>query len=161
MCGPLIASCTDPTSTPAISSASSIDFLIDSTAASRLTTTPRFRPFESVTPMPITSTPPSSSSSPTTVHTLAVPMSRPTTYRSCRATNPPCPLLLRLRRFRRPHVHPFVEPQIHVIDAVEPLVQRRREIDVLLQARHELGVAEVQQRRIAVENHDRVVKIRD
>src|SRR6188508_1354851 len=144
MCGPLIASCTEPTSTPAINSASSIDFLIDSTAASRLTTTPRFKPFESVTPIPITSTPPSSSNSPTTVQTLAVPISRPTTYRSCRATIPPSltASLLCLRRLRRAHVQPFIEPQVHGVDRRQPLVQGRRQIQELLQPRHEIGVAE-------------------
>lgn len=79
MCGPLMPRCTEPISTPAISSASSIDFLIDSTAASRLTTTPRFRPFDSADPIPMMSSPPSSAISPTTVHTFDVPMSNPTT----------------------------------------------------------------------------------
>ena len=79
MCGPLMPRCTESISTPAISSASSIDFLIDSTAASRLTTTPRFSPFDSAEPMPMMSSPPSSTISPTTVHTFDVPMSSPTT----------------------------------------------------------------------------------
>ena len=52
MCGPDSARCTESISTPAISSASSIAFLIESTAASRLTTTPRRMPRDSATPMP-------------------------------------------------------------------------------------------------------------
>ena len=52
MCGPAIDRCTASISTPAISSASSIAFLIDSTAASRLTITPRRMPRDSATPMP-------------------------------------------------------------------------------------------------------------
>ena len=60
MWGPQTARWAESISTPAISSASSTDFLIDSTAASRLTTTPRLRPFDSATPMPMTSRLPSS-----------------------------------------------------------------------------------------------------
>ena len=47
MCGPDSARWTESISTPAISSASSIAFLIESTAASRLTTTPRRMPRDS------------------------------------------------------------------------------------------------------------------
>ena len=57
MCGPDSARCTESISTPAISSASSIAFLIDSTAASRLTTTPRLMPRDSATPRPTMSRP--------------------------------------------------------------------------------------------------------
>ena len=51
-CGPDSARCTVSISTPAISSASSTAFLIESTAASRLTTTPRLMPRDSAMPMP-------------------------------------------------------------------------------------------------------------
>ena len=57
MCGPDSARCTESISTPAISSASSIAFLIESTAASRLTTTPRRMPRDSATPSPTMSRP--------------------------------------------------------------------------------------------------------
>ena len=79
MCGPATARCTRSISTPAVSSASSIAFLIDSTAASRLTTTPRRMPCDSATPMPTTSRLPSSSISPTMAATFEVPTSSPTT----------------------------------------------------------------------------------
>ena len=88
-CGPDSARCTESISTPAISSASSTAFLIESTAASRLTTTPRLMPRDSATPMPTMSQRPSSKVSATTHVTVEVPTSRPTTYRSLRATSPP------------------------------------------------------------------------
>src|SRR5882672_7465910 len=91
MCGPDSARWTESISTPAISSASSIAFLIESTAASTLTTTPRLMPRDSATPMPTTSSVPSSRLSPTTAVTREVPTSRPTRYRSLRGT-----LVLRL-----------------------------------------------------------------
>jgi hypothetical protein len=78
MCGPDSARWTVSISMPAISSASSIAFLIESTAASRFTTTPRLMPFDSATPMPTTSRLPSSRLSPTTAQTLDVPTSSPT-----------------------------------------------------------------------------------
>ena len=52
-----------------------------------------------------------------------------------------------------------IEPQVHVVDVRHPLAQRRRDVDVRLQPLEELVVAEVQQRRVAVEQHDRVVQI--
>ena len=76
-------------STPAVSSASSIAFLIDSTAASTLMTTPRRMPFESARPMPMMSSPPSSVISPTIAVIFDVPTSSPTRYRSFRATGSP------------------------------------------------------------------------
>ena len=85
-CGPESARWTESISTPAMSSASSIAFLIDSTAASRLTTTPRRMPRDSATPSPTISSRPPSSISPTTAVTFDVPTSRPTRYRSLRAT---------------------------------------------------------------------------
>ena len=101
MCGPLIARWAEPISTPAISSASSTDFLIESTAASRLTTTPRLSPLDSARPMPMTSRPPPSTTSPTTVQTFDVPMSRPTMYLSLRATPTALPSELPRRRRAR------------------------------------------------------------
>ena len=89
MCGPDSARCTESISTPAISSASSIAFLIESTAASRFTTTPRRMPRDSATPSPTMSSPSPSSISPTTAVTFDVPTSSPTRYRSFRATLPP------------------------------------------------------------------------
>jgi hypothetical protein len=70
-----------------MSSASSTAFLIESTAASRFTTTPRLMPRDSATPMPTTSHRPSSNVSATTHVTVEVPTSSPTTYRSLRATD--------------------------------------------------------------------------
>ena len=87
MCGPDSARCTESISTPAISSASSIAFLIESTAASRFTTTPRRMPRDSATPRPTMSSPSPSSISPTTAVTFEVPTSSPTRYRSFRATH--------------------------------------------------------------------------
>ena len=52
MCAPDSPRCTASISMPAVSSASSSAFLIDSTAASRLTTTPRRMPRESAQPDP-------------------------------------------------------------------------------------------------------------
>ena len=87
-CAPDSPRWTESISTPAVSSASSIAFLIDSTAASRLTTTPRRMPRESARPMPMMSSPPSSVISPTMAVTFDVPTSSPTRYRSLRATVP-------------------------------------------------------------------------
>src|SRR5579864_5763410 len=157
MCGPDSARCTESISTPAISSASSIAFLIDSTAASRLTTTPRLMPRDSATPRPTMSSP-WSSISPTTAVTFDVPTSSPTRYRSFRPTLPPAfPLFLHPgRHARRPHVDAIVEPQIDVVDVCDPLPQRRREIQIRLEPREELVVPEVDDRRIAAQNHRRV-----
>ena len=73
---------------PAVSSASTIAFLIDSTAVSRLTTRPRRIPSDSATPIPTTCRPPSDGSA-TMAVVFDVPTSRPTRYRSLRATPPP------------------------------------------------------------------------
>ena len=78
-CAPDSARCAVSISMPAVSSASSMARLIESTPASRLTTSPRLMPRESAVPMPMTSTPPSSTSSPTMAVTFDVPTSRPTT----------------------------------------------------------------------------------
>ena len=88
-CGPDSARCTESISTPAISSASSTAFLIESTAASRLTTTPRRMPRDSATPMPTMSSDSPLMISPTTAVTFEVPTSSPTRYRSFRANRFP------------------------------------------------------------------------
>src|SRR4030095_11908456 len=64
-------------SQPAMSSASEIAFLIDSTVDSMLMTTPFLKPREGWEPIPMMSIP-SSVSSPTMAATLVVPISRPT-----------------------------------------------------------------------------------
>ncbi len=89
ICAPDSPKCTESISTPATCSASSMAFLTDSTAASRFTTTPRRIPCASATPIPIMSSPPSSIISPTMAVIFDVPTSRPTRYRSLRATHPP------------------------------------------------------------------------
>src|SRR5437773_1327630 len=78
MCGPERARWTESISTPAINSASSTAFLIDSTAASTLTTRPRRMPRDSATPRPTTSRRSPSTTSPTTAVTFEVPTSSPT-----------------------------------------------------------------------------------
>src|SRR4249919_2730095 len=127
-----------------MSSASSMAFLMESTAASRFTTTPRRMPRDSATPMPTMSRPFPSRISPTTADTFEVPTSSPTRYRSFRANSTPprqtrrpaqpsyfCLLtsafLLLPSYFRlltslgRPHVDAIVEPQIHVVDVSHAL----------------------------------------
>src|SRR5262245_40048755 len=172
MCGPDKPRCTESISTPAMSSASSIAFLIDSTAASRLTTTPRRIPRDSATPRPTTSSPPPSSISPTTAVTFEVPTSSPTRYRSRRATRPP-PLSLPLRARRalgagpgragapidRPNVHARLEAEVDVIDRRNPFAQRRGELHVELQPPQELLVAHVDHGRIAAQNHRGIVRV--
>ena len=66
-----------------MSSASSTAFLMDSTVASMLTTTPLRSPIEGWVPMPMMLTEPPDTS-PTTAQILVVPMSRPTTMSSLR-----------------------------------------------------------------------------
>ena len=88
-CAPESPRCTESISTPAVSSAASIACFTDPTAASRFTTTPRFIPCASTTPMPMMSSSPSSMISPTIAVIFDVPTSRPTRYRSLRATYPP------------------------------------------------------------------------
>src|SRR5262245_22458376 len=159
MCGPDSPRCTESISTPAISSASSIAFLIESTAASRLTTTPRRMPRDSATPSPTTSRPRPSMISPTTAVTFDVPTSSPTRYRSFRATR--VPLLLLPGFVRGPDVNPILEPQIDVVDRFDTLAQRRRQLEVRLQARQELVLAELNHHRVAAQDHLRVVRVAD
>src|SRR6267142_2103619 len=181
MCGPDSARCTESISMPAISSASSIAFLIESTAASTLTTTPRLMPRDSATPMPTTSSVPSSRLSPTTAVTREVPTSRPTRYRSLRGT-----LVLRLpagsertrptlaagslrtrptlrhRPLRlRPDVHTFVEAKIVVVDRGDPFAQRGREVEIRLEALGELLGADAHERGIALQDEDAVARVVD
>src|SRR5262245_38950864 len=150
-------------------------FLIDSTAASRLTTTPRRMPRESARPMPMMSSPPSSVISPTIAEIFDVPTSSPTRYRSFRATRIPpfykrfvTEALLRASGSRplvrccdRPHIQPIVEPEVDVIDVVHSITQRRRDIEVRLQPFQEPILPEMQQRRITFDQHDGVVQIAD
>src|SRR5688572_11811566 len=157
--------------TPAISSASSMAFLIDSTAASRFTTTPRLMPRDSVTPIPTTSRRPSSCPSATTQQTVEVPTSSPTRYRSFRATrllsSRPGPARSRpgfgqgvLRGSRaRFHVHVLPKPQIDVVDVFDPVAQRLRHVQVGLQPFGELLVAEPDDHRVAVQQHGRVTRV--
>ena len=82
MCVPAMLTLACWTSTPAISSACSMTFLIDSTVASRLMTTPLRTPFDSVWAAPTTLRRRSSIASAMIAHTLWVPMSSPVMYRS-------------------------------------------------------------------------------
>src|SRR5688572_19824778 len=172
MCGPDSDRCTVSISTPAISSASSIAFLIDSTAASRFTTTPRLMPRDSATPMPTTSRRPSSSTSLTTQHTVEVPTSRPTRYRSLRATllsSGPGPARRRAALGQGvagaaragAHVDVLAEPQVHIVDVVHPVAQRLGDVDVGLQPFGEQLVAQPHHRRVAVEDHGGVARVGD
>src|SRR5262245_59259898 len=163
-CAPDRPRWTESISTPAVSSASSMAFLIDSTAASRLTTTPRRMPFDSASPRPMMSRSPPSVISPTMAAIFDVPTSSPTRYRSLRATpflpggseDPPYRSFLHW-----PHVHALIEAQVHVVDLRHALAQRRRQIHVRLQALQEPVLADVQQRRIVLQHHDGVVRIVD
>ena len=73
---PAIPAYTLRISHPAMVSACSMAARIALTVSSMLTTTPRFRPLEGTEPMPMISTP-SSTSSPTMAQTLVVPRSSP------------------------------------------------------------------------------------
>src|SRR5687768_11676003 len=174
-CGPDSARCTESTSMPAISSASSIAFLIESTAPSRLTTTPRLIPRDSATPIPTMSRLPSSSVSPTMQTTADVPTSSPTTYRSLRAMRlllflPPeggshrrCALVPRcalLPRCARLDEHVVAEPQVHRIDPGNVLVQSLREVEIRLHAIGEVVVAGVKLDAVVLQNHHGIVRVR-
>src|SRR5215208_1213825 len=150
-CGPESARYTESISMPAISSASSIAFLIESTAASRLTTTPRLMPRDSATPMPTTCRLLSSMPSQTTQTTVDVPTSSPTMYRSLRATLSPSA--------GGADVHAFIEPQIDVVDLGYALAQRGDQIDVGLDAFDELFRADMHERGVVLEHDDRVVHV--
>src|SRR5688572_13473678 len=151
--GPERARYTESISMPAISSASSMAFLIESTAASRLTTTPRLMPRDSATPMPTTCRLLSSMPSPTTQTTVDVPTSSPTMYRSLRATLSPSA--------GGADVHAFVEPQIDIVDLGYALAQRRGQIDIRLHALDEFLAADVDQRGVVLEDDDGVVHVGD
>ena len=105
---------------------------------------PRRTPRASARPMPITSRPPASVFSPTTAATFDVPTSSPTRYRSRLLTRPPLGSLFVARPFgvatlRRPHVHPLVEANVHVVDVGHPRAQRRRHFEIGLQPFGELA----------------------
>src|SRR5262245_49093555 len=127
---------------PAISSASSIAFLIESTAASRLTTTPRLMPRDSATPMPTTCRLWSSMPSQTTQTTVEVPTSSPTMYRSLRATLSPST--------GRPDIHTLVEPEIDGVDLGNALTQCGDEVDVRLNPFGEALFADADERRVGL-----------
>ncbi len=80
---PAIPAHTEEISHPAINSASSTAFFIDSTVDSMLMTTPLRNPMDGCVPMPmiLMSDP---DTSPTTAQILVVPMSRPTITSCCR-----------------------------------------------------------------------------
>src|SRR4051812_36167357 len=181
MCGPDSARCTESISTPAISSASSIAFLIDSTAASRLTTTPRRMPRDSATPSPTISRRSPSRISPTTAVTFEVPTSRPTRYRSLRATLPPG---YRLKHITLPpsparadavslrlisrfvpgslgwsNVDAILEPYVDMINLNHSLAQRRRKLQITFEPLEKLTVTERNHGGGARENDLRVVHI--
>ena len=104
-CAPDSARYTLSISMPAVSSASSMAFLMASAAESTLLTTPRRMPFDSARPIPMMSRLPSSMTSPTMAATFDVPTSSPTRYRSLRAMLTPWsliqPCFLRRRHPRR------------------------------------------------------------
>ena len=117
MWGPLIASCTEPTSTRPSSIRFLDRFLDRLQAASRLTTTPRFSPrlrdadandIDAAVVEQLTNH---------GAH-LEVPMSRPTTYRPVVPQIPPIRYFFAAPALSRGAIQPFVEPQIHVIDRV-------------------------------------------
>ena len=109
---------------PVIVSASSTDCEIDDAVASRFTTAPFRSPRDSAVPMPIISRNPSSLTSDTTVHTLAVPTSIPTMYEeSCLAMPISPSTLLRIAcygliplRRRRKAERKFPVQRIDIID---------------------------------------------
>src|SRR5262245_1327611 len=152
-CGPESARYTESISMPAINSASSIAFLIESTAASRLTTTPRLMPRDSATPIPTTCRLLSSMPSQTTQTTVDVPTSSPTIYRSLRATLSPSA--------GGADVHAFVESQIDVVNLGYSLAQRRDQIDVGLDALDKLLRADMDEHGVFFEHQDRVVHVGD
>src|SRR5687767_4065419 len=127
-------------------------FLIESTAASRLTTTPRLMPRDSATPMPTTSRVPSSRQSPTTAHTVDVPTSSPTRYRSLRFTNPPDYGF---------HGNLSAKTHVDVVKWRRPFPERRCDIEIGLQSFDELGVPEADHGDVAFEDDDGIAGIAD
>src|SRR5689334_15883423 len=97
-------------------------------------------PRDSATPIPTTSSGPSSCPSATTQHTVEVPTSSPTRYRSFRATSLLSSWLGSPRRRpglghsvlrgarTRSDVHVLPKPQIDVVDVVHPVAQRIRHV---------------------------------
>src|SRR5438552_4019581 len=139
---------------------------MESTAASTLTTTPRLMPRDSATPMPTTSSVPSSMLSPTTVVTREVPTSRPTRYRSLRATGPPLPAGSNRTRpplcsCSRPYVHALVESQIHVVNRRNALAKRGREVKIRLKPLGKLLRADAYQRGVTLQDENGVADVAD
>ena len=60
-----------------------------------------------------------------------------------------------------PDVHPRIESEIHVIDVGDALAQGRRQLQIRLNPLEELVIAEMQERRVPVEQHHRIVGIAD
>src|SRR5438128_2218653 len=139
---------------------------MESTAASTLTTTPRLMPRDSATPMPTTSSVPSPMLSPTTVVTREVPTSRPTRYRSFRATGPPLPAGSNRTRpplcsCRGPYVHALVKAKIDVVNRRNAFAKRGREVEIRLQPLDKLLRADAYQRGVALQDEHGVAKVAD
>ena len=60
-----------------------------------------------------------------------------------------------------PHVHALVKPEIHIVDVRHAVAQRRGDVRIRLQAFEKAVLAEVQQGRVTLEQHDRVVHVAD
>src|SRR5512137_266450 len=109
-------------------------------------------PFDSATPMPTMFRLWPTPGSATMAVVFDVPMSRPTRYRSFRATPPPLPFPCRGRcgptEARRPGAglhpddHPLAKPEIHVLDGRHSTAVLPREFDVRLQPLDEPLVAQ-------------------
>ena len=159
-------------STPAISSASSMAFLIDSTAASRFTTTPRLMPRDSATPMPTTSRRPSSKSlghdaadrRGADVQPDQIPFS------SCHSVTlqqawpgaeagPAWAKVFFVGSRTRSHVDVLAEPQIDVVDVFHPVAQGLCHVHVGLQPFGELLVAQPDDHRVAVQQDGGVARV--
>src|SRR6056297_985926 len=135
-CVPAMPANTEWISQSAISSASSTARWIDCSVDSLSTTMPRLRPLDACEPRPITSTRPSSWTSPTIATILLVPMSRPTTsdlsgflamirLRSCLLGLPGWPVRRLAGTGQLPDVHRAAchrqSVRVAQIDAVDPL----------------------------------------
>ena len=187
--GPQSARYTLSISMPAVSSASTTAFLIESTAASRFTTRPRRIPFDSATPMPTMFRLWPSPGSATIAVVFDVPTSRPTRYRSFRATPPPLPfpvvaepaLLRRAAPARRsacrrptltgeapawlPGWSPTTTRSPNLRSTYSMAGTRLRyvprEVDVRLQPLDEPLVAQPHARRVLIDDDHRVARVRD
>src|SRR5689334_635947 len=125
-------------------------------------------PRESARPMPMMSSPPSPVISPTIAEIFDVPTSSPTRYRSLRATRSSVLQALHrrsgirpstsgplVRGLDRPDDQLIAKPEIHVIDVLHhPLTQRGGHIHVRLQSFEKPLLAEMQQRRVTLDQDD-------